>query len=188
MTDTTTRNMDLYDRVTSVIFPFSGLTKVDPEILRKAAARGTAVHDYCNCLIAELPCDTIDDTYMGYIDSFNLWAEGKKFLLHPGRWFDDELMITGECDGIYEMDGEFILFDLKTPAKQGSTWNLQGAAYRHLAHKNNLKIDHVEFVRLQRNGKKPTVYGYGDSFDEFMMLLTVYRKYFKNNMTELHDF
>lgn len=183
-----TRDMEKYDRVTNVLFPFSGLTKIDPSILRNAANRGDIVHKAAQCIITDLPCDDIPDDYKNYIHSFNQWAEGKTFLAHPGRWFDDDLMITGECDGIYEMDGELVLFDLKTPAKQGSTWHLQGSAYRHLAHKNNLKIDHVEFIRLKKNGDKPTVYGYGDSFDEFAMILTVYRKYFKNNMNELQDF
>jgi len=175
-----------YDRVTDVIYPFSGLTKVDPLVLKMAADRGTIIHNACNCIIMDIPVDVIDNRYTGYLDSFNIWKEGKTFLPHPGRWYDDELMITGECDGIYQMDGESILFDLKTPAKESSTWKLQGSAYNYLAHKNGIKVDHWEFVRLKKDGKKPTVYGYGDCFDEFRMLLNVYRKYFKNQVQEVN--
>jgi len=176
------------DRVTSVLYPFSGMHTIDPEIVRKAAHRGSIVHQVCDCIISDLPMDDYDPSYEGYINSFKLWKDGKTFLKKPGRFFDDELMITGECDGLYEENGEITLFDLKTPTREGSTWGMQGAAYAHLAKKVGYKIARLEFVRLRKDGKVAVVYHYPLMMQDFLICLQVYRKYFKNIITENFDY
>jgi len=177
-----------YDRVTSVLYPFSGLHMVDIEIVRRAATRGSIVHQACDCLMTDLPMDEIEPSYMGYINSFKLWQHDRTFLQKPKRWYDDELMITGECDGLYEKDGEVTLFDLKTPLREGSTWGMQGAAYAYLAKQNGDKVDKVEFIRLKKDGSYPSVYIYPLMLDDFLTCLAVYRKYFKNAPTENFDY
>lgn len=174
-----------FDRVTSVLYPFSGLTKVDPAVLSNAAARGAIVHQACQCLILDIPMDNIPDEYMGYINSFKLWFAGKEFLPHPGRWYDHDKMITGECDGLYKEEGQVCLFDLKTPARQGSTWHLQGSAYSYLAQRHEYREPKILFIRLDKKGGYPTTYEYKYAIEEFFLLLDVYRKYFKNKMSEV---
>jgi hypothetical protein len=185
---TTVRDINNYDRVTSILYPFSGLSRIDPLVLKNAANRGTIIHNMCDCIISDLPMDEIAPDHQGYIDSFKLWSEGKTFLPKPERFFDDELMITGECDGLYEEDGEITLFDLKTPLREGSTWGMQGSAYAYLAKLNGLKIDKVEFIRLKKDGGYPSIYGYPDLMKDFLMCLEVYQRYFKNNNPDLRDF
>lgn len=177
-----------YDRVTNILFAFSGLTVVDPHVLQRAADRGTFVHDTCDLIINDLPTDDIPEDFQGYIDSFKLWAEGKTFLPKPDRFFCDDLMITGECDGIYEQDGIVTLFDLKTPLREGKTWGMQGSAYAYLAKHYGHKIDKVEFVKLDKGGKAPKAYIYPDTMQDFLICLAVFRKYFKNQTTEINDF
>jgi len=188
---TTHKEINGFDRVTDVLFQFSGLRDVDPEILKKAAYRGTCVHNACDSIMLDLPMDDIDPNYMGYVRSFELWAKDKSFLPKPERFFCDKLMLTGECDGLYEEDGKVVLFDLKTPAKESPSWVLQGSAYDYLAFLYGYKIHRVEFVKLDKKGADPLVYGYPNlqsHFEEFKMLLDIYRKYFKNNRSELTDF
>jgi len=181
-------DMHNFDRVTDVLYAFGGLSKIDPTILANAARRGTLVHNACDCIIADLPCDEEVEPFIEYVNSFVLWSVGKNFLDKPGRFFDEKLLITGECDGIYEKDGEITLFDLKTPIREGSTWRLQGSAYAYLAKQRGYKIDKVEFVKLDKKGAHPRVYEYDDHFEEFLRLLDVYRTYFKNIKTDFTDF
>ena len=177
-----------YDRITDVLYSFSGLSNIDPAILQKAAERGTIVHNACDTIILDLPMDDIPDEYKGYIDSFKMWSDGKTFISKPARFYDSDLMITGECDGIYEKDGEITLFDLKTPVREGSTWGMQGSAYAYLARKLGTKISKVEFIRLKKNGSYPTIYVYPDLMSDFLICLEVYRRYFKNSKNEITDF
>jgi len=159
--------------------------KIDPFILKNASDRGIRVHCICDCIILQLPTDQIDSSHQGYVESFKKWKEGKKFLIKPERFYDDELQITGEIDGIYEKDGEVTLFDLKTSASEGKTWNLQGSAYAYLARKSGFKIDRVEFIKLCKKGTAAKVYIYDEDMNSFLMCLSVYRKFFKNSKEEV---
>jgi hypothetical protein len=177
-----------FDRVTTVLAPFSGLNMINSDILANAAKRGSLVHDAADCIIAGLPFDDEAEPFIGYINSFKSWMADKNFLDKPSRFFDEEFHLSGECDGIYEKDGEIVLFDLKTPIREGSTWALQGSAYAYLAKNRGYKIDKVEFVKLDKEGANPRIYHYEDSFHEFLSLLKIYRKYFKYHKTILTDF
>lgn len=179
-----------FDRVTDVLFAFSGLTKVDASILQKAANRGTLIHDACDCIMEDIPHDDIPIEYQGYIHSFNSWMEkeDRRFLPKPNRFYCEELKLTGECDGLYEIGGKITLFDLKTPAKEGSTWCLQGTAYYEMAMKLGIHIDCIEFVKLEKNGNIAKSYFYKPNWEEFEKLLYVYRMYFKGQMQNLTDF
>jgi hypothetical protein len=188
---TTHKEINGFDRVTDVLFQFSDLRSVNPEILRKAAQRGTAVHNACDSIILDLPMDDIDPDYLSYVDSFKLWAQDKKFLPKPERFFDETLMLTGECDGLYDENGKIVLFDLKTPAKQSPSWILQGSAYDYLAFVKGILIDRLEFIKLDKSGANPIVYRYEnlqDHFSEFKIMLEIYRKYFKNKTAKITDF
>lgn len=177
-----------YDRVTDILFCYSCLGDIDKSVLKRAADRGTLIHNAADCIIADIPMDDIPDEYTGYINSFKLWMDGKTFLSKPARFYDDELMITGECDGLYQQNDIITLFDLKTPVREGSTWGMQGAAYAYLAKKLGYQIDRVEFIKLSKEGRYPAVYQYPDVIASFLTCLEMYRKYFKNKITDLEDF
>lgn len=173
----------IYQRVTEVLSPFSGMSCIPKDILESACVRGSAVHEIIECIQAGLPW-TVDDNLKGYIDSYSEWAKNKQFIKTPSRFFDDELMITGECDCLYLKDGGLILVDFKTSAKEGKTWKYQGAAYAHLAKRDGYVITGIEFVQLSKEGAPARSYRYADTgFQGFLRLLSVYREFFESQKT-----
>lgn len=173
-------NRDQYDRVTSILAPFSGIDKVPDHILESAAHRGTRVHALCEGLIRGVDIEEAEDyqLYKGYIDSFRQWKEGKNFLTHPGRLYCDKKEITGECDGIFKSHGKEFIFDLKTSVSESKTWKLQAASYAYL--NENVQGD-VYFIKLSKEGKKPVEYIYESSqhIQTFWKCLDLYRIFFK---------
>jgi hypothetical protein len=175
-----------FDRVTSVLYPFSGLWKVDSSVLSKAAQRGSNVDLKCKGIMEGIEPE--DDEYEGYIDSFRQWAEGKNFINVPGRMFDNELKITGECDGIYENEEGITLFDIKTPVKQSKTWHLQLSAYSHLAKQYGYDIVRLEIVQLSKDGNAPRCHFYEEDFEKFLVCLKLYREFFKDCQVDYLDY
>lgn len=174
-------DISLYTRVTDVLFPFGGLGKVDPNILKKAAERGTLVHRYCAEIINGTVSWSDEEPIKGYCKSFDSWfleLEKHSYAI-PKRLFCDTLMLTGECDFIYTKDAITTLVDFKTPLNEGKTWRLQGSAYSYLLKKSGLDVQRIEFVKLDKLGKKPTVYTYEEDFPMFLKCLDVYREFFQ---------
>jgi hypothetical protein len=183
------KDISAYTRVTDVLYPFSGLDQIDPDILKRAADRGTFIHKVCESIIQCMPYPEVPSSWVGYIDSFKIWYEGKNFLNNPGRFFCDDLMLTGECDGIYiNNDKERVLFDLKTPLKESKTWALQGSAYHYLANKNSCQVDKIEFVKLSKDGKAPKIYQYEPNFELYRKCLDVFRYFSLGKDSETLEF
>ena len=174
-----------YDRVTDCLYMFSGMDKINPDVLKNAADRGTHIHSICDAIIEGMGYNDIG--VEGYIDSFKQWYEGKEFIEKPKRWFCDVLKITGETDGLYKNETGLTLVDFKTPARESKTWKLQGSAYYHLGCKAALHITKIEFVRLKKDGKSPQVYLYEPDIESYKMCLNVYRMFYKkaDQLTEL---
>jgi len=203
-------NIANYDRVTEILSPFSGLSQIDPDVVRNAGNRGSVVHKIAESLVYH-PFDLsrpgkfdMNDLIRAYaptdkhfakeialvkpmVESFEAWLKiiecmddesftVRKFLPKPDRFYDNELMITGECDFIYEDHmGRLVLADLKTPTSESSSWMLQGSAYSWLAKKAGYEIDIIEFVQLSRKGSSPKIYHYKEDFELFRSHLNVYR-------------
>jgi len=168
-----------YDRVTSILAPFSGLSRISPAVLENAANRGTRVHIAIDSIINGIGCD-IDEDISGYVESFEKWRGDKVFIPNPKRFYDDEHMLTGEADAIHGTT----LVDFKTSAREGSTWVHQGSAYTKMAQDAGYKLDTIEFVQLRKDGKIAKSYFYDYNFDEFLKLKEVYDKYFKTKKTQ----
>jgi len=190
-----------HDRVTEVLSPFSGLKSIDSEVLKNAASRGKVVHILCNSLLLNLGIFDLEElvrTYSrneehfekekslveNFVTSFEIWIESKKDFITPSRFYDDEFMITGECDFIYPSEKGLMLVDLKTPVTESPTWSLQGSAYSYMGKKASYPIKGIEFVKLSRTGKKPKIYQYEENFPLFRSYLEVYRNSFKNEKLE----
>jgi len=190
-----------YDRVTRVLSPFSGLGGIDPEVVKNAADRGKIVHQLCNAIVMHLGIFDMEDMIQTYsrnhehfekekeiiknfIRSFEKWAIGKKIVSVSQRVFDEEFMLTGEYDLIYQNDvGERVLFDIKTPARESHCWLLQGSAYSYMISKKE-KIDHIEFGQLSRDGREPKIREYKENFPLFLNHLECYRYSYKNKKAE----
>lgn len=172
-----------YTRVTEVLYPFSGLTKVDPEVLRNASERGTKVHAVCEAMIEGLGT-CYEDSISGYVKSFEQWCEGKKFIPKPPRFYCDQYKITGECDAIYEEESGLVLVDFKTPVNESKTWKLQASAYSYLAKLYALPLHRLEFVKLNKAGNAPKIFLYEEDFQFFLNCLQIYRTFFENARQE----
>jgi hypothetical protein len=60
---------DFYTRVTHVLYPFSGLDKIDPAVVAHAAQRGTKVHKICEAIIQGLGELGVEEETAPYVES-----------------------------------------------------------------------------------------------------------------------
>lgn len=168
-----------YLRVTSVLYPFSGLDKIDADVLAYAAERGTKVHTICEGIVAGLGELGVDDETWGYVESFKIWWEaGHSVVEVEKRFWEDELRITGQLDFIVEYEDGLAIVDIKTSSRPSKTWPAQGAAYAMLAKQAGYDIKKVIFLHLSKHGKAPKLYDYpvDDSF--FLAILRVYNHFY----------
>ncbi len=150
-----------YLRVTSVLYPFSGLDKINPQVLAHAANRGTKVHKICEGIISGLGEHGIDEETQGYVDSFKLWWEqGHNVVVMEKRFWCDILKITGQVDLILNTPEGLAILDLKTSSKPSKTWQAQGCAYAYLAIEAGYDIKKIYFLHLNKFGKEPKIYEY----------------------------
>lgn len=167
------RPRENYTRVTSVLYPFSGLDKLDSDVVARAAERGTKVHKICEGIISGLGELGVDDQTRPYVESFKKWwAQGHEVVMMEQRFWDDELQVTGQVDLIIKTPDGLAIVDLKTSSQPSKTWRAQGSAYAYLARKAKHDIQNVYFLHLSKYGKEPKIYEYpvDDSF-----FLDVYR-------------
>lgn len=164
-----------YVRVTNVLYPFSGLDKINVDTVAHAAERGTKVHQICEAIAAGLGEHIDDKEMVGYVDSFKKWWEiGHSVIEMEKRFWCNDLKVTGQVDFIIDTPDGLAVVDLKTSYKPSKTWSVQGAAYAYLAKKNLYDIKKIYFIHLSKQGKFPKIYEYpvDDSF-----FLAVYRTY-----------
>jgi hypothetical protein len=187
-----------YTRVTDCIAPFLGLDKIDKAVLQNAADRGSVVHKICDSIIRGFGSFGLEDAVCVYaktpdqaekeiklvtnlVASFEAWAAGKVFIKKPNRFFNDEYMITGDCDMLYQDQwGNLILVDLKTSQSKSKSWQVQGSAYSWMAKKEGIPISEIEFVHLSRTGIAPVSHVFQEDFDLFKMTLAAYRYWYKD--------
>lgn len=166
-----------YQRVTSILYPFSGLEKINRSIVEKAARRGTLVHQICEGMVKGLGEIGVTEETEPYVESFKKWwGEGKKVLHIEKRFFNDAERITGQADYILD-EGILTLVDLKTSYRPSPTWAVQGSAYYWLAQQAEIDIQAIKFVHLSRKGKAPKVYEYEADPTLFLDTLRVYRHF-----------
>lgn len=168
-----------YVRVTQTLYPFSGLDKIDPVVLQKAADRGTRVHKICEAIVDGLGEFGVDDETRGYVESFKLWwEEGHTVIKMEERFWDDKLYLTGQVDLIIQTNDGLAIVDLKTSSRPSKTWAAQGAAYAYLAKNAGYDIKKIYFLHLNKNGKEPKLIEYpvDDSF--FLACLRVFLHFF----------
>lgn len=174
------RTRETYTRVTSVLYPFSGLDKIDAAVLAHAAERGTKVHKICESIIQGLGELGVEDETLAYVESFKKWWEkGHEVVMIEQRFWDDELEITGQLDLIIKTHDGLAIVDLKTSSKPSATWQAQGSAYAYLAKKAGHDIKKIFFLHLLKTGKEAKIYEYpvDDSF--FLAILRGWKHFFQ---------
>lgn len=169
-----------YTRVTNVLYPFSGLDKIDAGLVAHAADRGTKVHRICEGIMKGLGELGVDDETRPYVESFKKWWEkGHEVLMMEKRFWDDELQLTGQVDLIIRTPDGLAIVDLKTTSKPSNTWPAQGSAYAYLAKKAGHDIQKIYFLHLLKSGKEAKIYEYpiDDSF--FFAIFRVWGHFYK---------
>lgn len=176
--------MPIYPSVTEILSVFSGLSNVDPQTLRKAARRGTKVHEIAlNSLVGLLQLE-IDPEIEGYLASFDFFVKTQvKEVLEVERRLVDTLFgFHGQLDLLCRLkENDLVaLIDLKTPKVKSSVWAAQLAAYDHLRRFEQIQADRLGSLRLNQFGGPPKMDWYDfrqDDFNAFLNLLYAY-KYF----------
>lgn len=160
-----------YARVTEILQPFNDFSMIDPEVLEHKKNIGTSVHKAIDDFsMGEFPILAADE--VGYFNSYLKWAEYVKpvYIVREKRYFDDDLMITGQVDGLVRLEGsqEIIVLDYKTSATESPiVWPMQGHMYHYMASKECNISNRIIFLKLDKKGGIPIAYTY--KYDQNMM-------------------
>lgn len=177
----------IWDRVTEVLRPFTGIEFVDPDILTTACDRGNKVHSYIEGYLRGIPFQFEDDVVSPYAESFRKFWEASSHAFEGGelilekRLFCSDKKITGKADVIIKTEGRTYIIDWKTSASKNKSWALQGAAYRYLCNVEGYEnVDAVLFVKLSKHGGRATSYkdeNYEENLEIFLKCLDLYRHF-----------
>lgn len=158
-----------YRRVSDIVSPFRGCIQGHLKaVMEQKALIGTEVHELCThyACHGELGSATTDRVG-NYVQCFkDFHDENPMFdgvLLSEERFFDDELMLTGQVDLVYRLvDSDVhMLVDLKTSAKaERYQWGVQGTLYAKMLQDAGIELaDTFIFLQLHdTQGKPPTIH------------------------------
>jgi hypothetical protein len=179
-----------YSRITDIVSDKEALMKIKPDVLENARQRGTRVDRMCKAYVLGLPVIIEKEEDDLLFKSFQLWADDKMPDLQVAtRLYDEQLMLTGEPDILWDNKGCMTVIDIKATAQASVTWALQGSAYAYLEAQNGLQIDCIQFLRLKKDGKKPCEYEYEFESNFNMFMHFYYRhQYLGKHKDELDDY
>ncbi len=151
--------------VTTILHGFGGYENIPPEILEKAAVRGTEAHEGCfrHALGIWSPIPVSEDA-RGYVESFQAWAD--KYLdrvLHAEEEFiDPTYRVKGHPDLVCFLRHESrpVVIDYKTPVTRNRTWCLQLAGYLHLVREAGIDASRAFVLQLNRDGRPARAVSY----------------------------
>jgi len=170
--------------VTTVLSVFADFSRIHPDVLAAAAARGTRVHRVCAGIARGLFVGEIPEEIDGFIASFQTWFDRvDEVILVEERLQDPVFMYRGTPDLVVRLRGDSAprLIDLKTPASLGKLWAAQIAAYSRLFYVHTRQnCQHSGTLRLRRDGRPPIFdecrYGASD-LEAFLCALGAYRHF-----------
>lgn len=163
--------MSIGPSVTEVLGVYTDWSKIPPDVLEHACARGTAVHEVCAAIASGIPwMRAVPEEQVGYIKSFEAWMDAavEEVVLVEKRLFDNHHGFHGKPDLVVRMKGDEGLSvpDLKTPATEQRVWRGQMAAYRHLVQERfpHEEVSRQFSLRLDRNGGLPRLKEYTGTY------------------------
>ncbi len=176
------KSRENYVRVTEVLYPFSGLQNISPEVLENAGRRGSRVHKICEAIIVGLGEHDVDEEVWGYVESFKKWwGTGKAVAAVEKRFWCDRYLFTGQVDMILETEHGMAILDIKTSSRPSKTWEAQGKAYAYLAKKAGYDITKIYFLHLNKHGKDAKVLEYAIDDNFFLSILQTYNFFFRKD-------
>jgi hypothetical protein len=172
--------------VTTVLSLYSDFSMISPDVLERAAERGSRIHAACAAHAQGLWADCyLGSEEKGYFKSFLDWSSRavSEFHVIEIELTDTKLGYMGHPDAIVKMIGEAALtvIDYKTPATMSKTWLPQIAAYAHLARVNGFDVRKGFVIRLRKDGGEAIATQVdidGEPWAAFLNALGAYR-YFK---------
>lgn len=168
--------------VTTVMRPLSEdvYGSIDEEVLNRAAARGTAVHNAIENYI-KFDIRDIPEEHEGYFEAFLKWFEEHKVEPYGDevRLYHKSLMYAGTADMFASVDGIDTLIDFKTSAAvQKMLCGVQLEAYDRAiqSHTGGKGFERKAIVHLKKDGSYQVIeYSSNDMecWRVFTALLTV---------------
>lgn len=142
--------------VTTLMKPLSQKVygDTDPDVLARAAARGTAVHQACENY-ALFGIDDCPTEFAGYFEGFKKWWNKKKpvVLGTECRVYHKQHGYAGTCDLICQIGSAVTLVDYKTTATVNDMLCMvQLEGYSRAWESQGFKIDDREILHLQNIG------------------------------------
>ncbi len=177
------KDRENYTRITTILYPFSGIDKIPQAVVQNAAERGTKVHKICEGIVSGLGEIGVDPETFGYVESFKKWwALGHEVVLMEERFYDDELRVSGQVDLIIKTPEGLMVVDLKTSYSPSKTWLVQGNAYAHLAKNHGHFVTKIQFLHLNKTGKEPKVYEYEVNPYLFLAVVRVWKHFYADDI------
>lgn len=153
-----TLNGFLIPSVTTVMKPLSDdvYGGIDEEVLNKAAARGTAVHNAIENYV-KFGIEDIPPEHAGYFEGFLKWVKEHDVKPYGNeiRLYHKSLMYAGTADMTASVDGMDTLIDFKTSASvQTMLCGVQLEAYDRAvqSHTGGKGFERKAIVHLKRDG------------------------------------
>lgn len=156
-THTYTLNGIAIPSVTTVMKPLSDDTygSIDKEVLNRAAARGTAVHNAIENYL-NFGVEDISSEYRGYFEGFLRWMQEHdvKPIGTEIRLYHKGLLYAGTTDLVAEVDGKITLVDYKTSASvQDKLCGVQLEAYDKALHSHGYTVEQRAILHLKKDGE-----------------------------------
>lgn len=168
--------------VTTLMQPLSHKVygDADPDVLARAAARGTAVHQAAENY-ARFGIEDVAPEHAGYFEAFKSWWNANKpvILGTECRVYHKELGYAGTCDLLCIIDDQTTLVDYKTTSSVAHMLTMvQLEGYGRAWESHGLKIDRREILHLQNSGKyTETIYPKNHECWRVMSALMTLRNY-----------
>jgi len=169
--------------VTQVLGVYADFSRIKPEVLAHAAARGTAVHAACAAHAQGLWVPDLEPELTGYFQSFARWFDAMVVdvvgveleVAHKALGYQGHLDLAVMLKGGHGVT----IIDLKTPATKNRLWAAQLAAYKEAFNACHvLTVQRVASLRLKRDGSPAIFDEYTNShqdFAAFVAALTAYK-------------
>lgn len=164
--------------VTTLMRPLSDdfYSAVDPDILNRAARRGTAIHNaienYATFGIEDIPAQ-----YSGYFDAFRQWWELRKPepLAFESRVYHKILRYAGTADLLCLIDGRLTLVDYKSSAQVNTKLcAVQLEGYDRAYDSHGIKVEDRLILHLSKSGYQEVPFRRsGECWSVLSALLTV---------------
>lgn len=148
-----------YIRVSEILARLQNFGKLDQAILENKQEIGKRTHKAITMDIhGELSIDHCERS-KAYFESYLDYKEhnlfDSRFILTEARFYDDNLMITGEIDAFAETRSGSVIYDWKTSASANKKiWEMQAHFYYYLMQENGIQPDSMTWVNL-RHEKVP---------------------------------